>query len=159
MAQQDHKKTPPGAGLDGGNRCQGAWQVASVARVLRWGCEMKRDDDLMRSILLEIEALDDPVYICGSTHDETAEDRIRYYHMMLLVDAGFLKGIGRSGAAFRMTNDGHDLLAMTRQSEAWEATKAAAKSLGGASFRVFLSVAESMVRDKLRAMGIAVGDG
>lgn len=138
------------------NRCPDRVETDSVMAMLGWGIAMKRDDDLAREILLEIEAHDDPLYVCALHSGSDQAERIRYYHLRLLVDAGFLEESGKQGGVFRITNAGHDFLALTRQSEAWEATKAGARMLGGASLQMLLRVAEGYALRKLAELGVPV---
>lgn len=138
------------------NRCPDRVATDSVMAMLGWSIAMKRDDDLARQILLEIEAHDDPLYVCALHSGSDQGERIRYYHLRLLVDAGFLEESGKQGGVFRITNAGHDFLALTRQSEAWEATKAGARMLGGASLQMLLRVAEGYALRKLAELGVPV---
>jgi Hypothetical protein (DUF2513). len=116
---------------------------------------MKRDDDYMRQLLLDIEASDDWYFhnTLGSADDAEADKS--HFHVMLLVDAGFLARFGND--TYRITNAGHDLLALTRRNEAWEATKKAAGHVGGASLQMLLRVAEGLARQKLAELGIPIG--
>lgn len=136
------------------NRCPPHVTTDSVMEIIRWGQAMERNDDMIRQLLLDIEAQPDPLYLMPLHLGMTPEERVRYYHMRLLVDAGMLEESGKAGGVFRMTNAGHDFLALTRQSQAWEAVKAAAAKLGGASVKMLLQIAEGIARQKLVDMGI-----
>lgn len=46
---------------------------------------MKRDNDLIRRLLLEIEAEDDPIFLFVVTDGSSDEERRCYYHLKLLV--------------------------------------------------------------------------
>lgn len=115
---------------------------------------MTRDDDYLRALLIEFEASDHWVHhISGSQMSAEAAHR-RHYHILLLVDAGLMASVNGTGSPYRITNQGHDFLAVTRKSEAWEATKAATKHMGGASVQMLYRVAESLARQKLVEIGI-----
>ncbi|MBN9890094.1 DUF2513 domain-containing protein [Salipiger abyssi] len=113
---------------------------------------MTRDDDYLRELLLEFEADEDWVQVSelllGPGDDETK----RHYHVLLLCDAGMMTGVDEG--LFRLTSAGHDFLELTRQSEAWEATKGASRKLGGASIQMLYRVAEGYARSKLSELGI-----
>src|SRR5690606_19796994 len=69
---------------------------------------MRRDDELLRKLMLDFEAQDDPLLVHAQTLGADEEDQKIYYHLRLLADAGFLQETGRTGGVFRMTNAGHD---------------------------------------------------
>lgn len=139
------------------NRCPPHVATDSVMEIISWGQGVERNDDMIRQLLLDIEAQPDPLYLMPLHLGMTPEERVRYYHMRLLVDAGMLEESGKNGGVFRMTNAGHDFLALTRQSQAWEAVKTAAAKLGGASVQMLLQIAEGIARQKLAEIGILRG--
>lgn len=61
---------------------------------------MKRDDDLIRELLIEIEAHDDAYFICTNDKGSGDEERLRHYHLVLLTDAGMLEQRGKFGSTF-----------------------------------------------------------
>ena len=89
---------------------------------------MKRDLDLIRTILLEIEKKPD-----GSTYFNVkpptgVEMRVFMAHLELLIDAGFIKGIVGEYALHkyeinRLTWDGHEFLDAARDNSVWEKAK------------------------------------
>lgn len=113
---------------------------------------MKRDDDFLRALLLECEASDNWRVVDARTMAQSPEREKRSYHIMLLEDAGMMTQVG--DGVYRLTNYGHDFLEMTRKNEAWEATKAGAQRLGGASLRMLYGIAEGYARQKLEELGI-----
>lgn len=141
-------------GIIGMNHCNLYESGEAVLAMTAWGIMMQKDDDLARQVLLDIEADPDPIHIFAIASGASEADRIRYYHMRLLVDAGLLEESGKHGGAFRITMAGHDFLAMTRTSEQWVAVKTVAKGLGGATLRMLAQVAEQMVIAKGREMGL-----
>ncbi len=107
---------------------------------------MKRDMDLVRSILLRMESEE-----CGTAprdfvFEGHGAEQVSY-HVVLMAEAGLLlcvesKEIGRPIAArpIRMTWEGHEFLDASRSPERWERAKRAAKGVGGFAFEVFKNV-------------------
>jgi hypothetical protein len=100
---------------------------------------MKRDDDFIRQMLLDLEASDELLLAIYRTHDETAEDRKRYQHAELLCDAGYF--VSSKPGIFRMTNQGHDYLAAIRSDTVWNKTKKMAESVGGVTLGIMRDTA------------------
>jgi len=92
---------------------------------------MKRDWDVIRQVLAEIEDDDRERLTYGDR-----EDRIKTGHAFLLRDAGFLSGIdastmdGRALLTPKLTWEGHELLAAMRSKPLWERIKHAARDKG-----------------------------
>lgn len=120
---------------------------------------MKRDMDLIRTILVKIEA--DPDYhgelrsisaaglgITGHTDTEVI------YHVVMLIEAGFLVGntkMARAGAVVvsKLTWKGHELLDDIRDPEIWEKTKERAKAVAGIGLSFVWEIAKAEVKAKL----------
>jgi hypothetical protein len=96
---------------------------------------MQRDIDLVRLILLDLEAR-------GSYADWLDIDIEAYspeqmdYHLELLVEAGFLRvsSTGRElarGHPVRLTWEGHEFLDAVRSDSRWRAVKALSEQVGG----------------------------
>jgi len=107
---------------------------------------MKRDDDLIRSLLIEIEESDSslicaPVYLCMP-----AEDEQRNYHLELLSDGGLVKEISKG--VYRLTNDGHDYIDVIRSNKIWEKTKSGAAQIGGVTLGMMRDIAASYVKQE-----------
>lgn len=106
---------------------------------------MKRDIDLARQLLLDIESrgIDCSVSVLRSGPNQEAEDRIRY-HLRLLIDAGFLKEVDRTSngiPCLRLTNEGHELLELSRNENRWrEAKWACHERIGGLSLTVIRGI-------------------
>lgn len=103
---------------------------------------MKRDDDLIRNLLLEAESSDDSLF--GPFDDE---DEKEYTHAILLCDAGFFHEV-QSGI-FRITNQGHDYLAAIRDDGVWKKTKEAASTAGGVGLGIMKDIAVAYVKQEL----------
>lgn len=103
---------------------------------------MRRDDDLIRELLFEAEASEDPLF--GPFDDE---DEKRYEHARLLCDAGLFQQV-QSGV-FRMTNQGHDYLAAIRSEGIWKKTKETASTMGGVGLGIMKDIATAYVRQEL----------
>lgn len=132
-------------------------RIRNVQLMLAGGDDMRRDRELMRKLLLEIEAHDDPLYTKGLTHRSPHEDRLVYYHLRLLSDEGMLEEMGEKGGLFRMTSRGHDLVEATRDDGNWQRLK---KLTGGAkdiSMSILRDLAMGIARDQItKATGISL---
>jgi len=106
---------------------------------------MKRDLDLARHLLLDIEnrGTDCSVSVLRSGSNHQSEEQIRH-HLRLLIDAGLLKEIDRTSAGIpcvRLTHDGHELLELVRSETRWhEAKYACQERLGGLSLSVIQGI-------------------
>ena len=113
--------------------------------------------DLMREILLHVEALPTPqsielVEVSGYDQEEVS------YHVKLLGDAGYLdiydlRTLGPDGfryAPSALTNTGHDFLDGMRNSSVWDATKARLLKIGGsAPLDVVRAVMTAVIKERL----------
>ncbi len=88
---------------------------------------MKRELDLARQLLLDIESRGPDCSVSvlrpDTTHDN--QERIRY-HLRLLIDAGLLKEVDRTTAGIpcvRLTHDGHELVELARHESLWREAK------------------------------------
>lgn len=99
---------------------------------------MKRDMDLVREILLAVEASESPDGWITLELPERAPAELSY-HVMLLHEAGMLIGMdlstldGTEWQPERLTYQGHEFLDTIRDSEVWKRTKAGAEQAGVAS--------------------------
>lgn len=100
---------------------------------------MKRDWDLIRSVLLEVESLSDSgraTHNYGRGNDHRPEDQAKAEQALLLWKAGYIKGVnggttaGPAVLAPELTWQGHDLLDMLRSAQVWERIKHMAQSKG-----------------------------
>jgi hypothetical protein len=100
---------------------------------------MKRDWDVIRSVLEEIEGLGEQNFQAAqySVHQGmTIDEETRVRHILLLRDAGYIKGVkadtleGAGIISPELTMPGHDLLDTLRSATVWERTKKIAKEKG-----------------------------
>jgi hypothetical protein len=121
---------------------------------------MKLDNDLVREILLALEAdqgdpqLPKQLQIPEHTQQEIA------YHVGLLAEAGFIKAVdfssfdGYDWHPQRLTYDGHEFLNTVRDPAIWRETKEGAKKLGVASVQLLWEIGKGIVKAKAKAHGI-----
>lgn len=88
---------------------------------------MKRDIDLCRQILFDLEAKasDHATSVLRSDVAADADQRVRY-HLRLLIDAGLVKEIERTSSAttcVRLTNAGHEFIELSRGESRWHDAK------------------------------------
>jgi hypothetical protein len=96
---------------------------------------MKRDLDLARQLLLDIETrgADCSVSVLRTAPNTENQDRIRY-HLTLLVDAGYLKELDRTSQGVpcvRLTDAGHELIELSRSESRWRDAKAVCQQTSG----------------------------
>ena len=101
---------------------------------------MKRDWDVIRQVLSDIEALSpsekDKTSLGVSRDDKDEAKQIFMAHGFLLKDAGFIKGSnsstlsGKALLAPDLTWEGHELLATIRSKPVWEKIKSTAQEKG-----------------------------
>lgn len=96
---------------------------------------MKRDLDLMREILMQVEASEGPVYPPWLPDRGREELQLIGHQVMLLTDAGYIEADYTPpetiGTIFRITNRGHDYLDSVRDPKVWKETKAKLEKVGG----------------------------
>ncbi len=106
---------------------------------------MTRDMDLIRELLLKLEAIPKP--LGAVLHLQGYEDEVAIpgydaaqidYHLALIREAGFIDDAGlvsMSGSIGfrRLSWHGHEFLDTVRDPEVWRRTKDGAKKVGGAS--------------------------
>ena len=118
---------------------------------------MKRDMDLLRNILLGVEASNTPpqevveLAIPGYSQQEVS------YQVELAEEAGLLVALdlshmGPDGYHYvpkRLTWAGHEYLEAIRDPAIWEETKAGAKKVGNFSLDLLAALAKGLVRKKV----------
>lgn len=114
--------------------------------------EMKRDDDMVRALLDEIEADLEPLYDYPLVMGMSPANRVKYFHLQLLVDAGYLEE--QHDGMFRMTNSGHDFMAAIRDDTIWNEVKRRASQVPGAGINLIGEIAFAYVREKARELGV-----
>jgi hypothetical protein len=124
-------------------------------------CDMKRDMDLIRDILILIN--DDPKYdgtteffyetpeemgIQGHTVEEVS------YHLRLLIEAGFIEGAVTMMVPMqiirKLTWQGHEFEANISSSTIWVQTKERVKDLPAVGIKVVAAIAEAFVKQHLK---------
>lgn len=110
---------------------------------------MKRDDDFIRQMLLELEASDDIFLLAPLTMGSTEEEVKRYQHAELLCDAGFFEA--RNDGVYRMTNQGYDYLEAIRSNAVWDQTKRGAAAIGGATLGIMKDLAVAYLKQEAKA--------
>jgi hypothetical protein len=127
---------------------------------------MKRDMDLVRELLLKLEAepLDGNLWsldvdgfgITGHTYEEVA------YHMVLLIDGELLDGEREQSGGFvarKLTWAGHDFLDSVRDPKIWSATKDKVKKAGGFTIDIIAGAAKETIKHELVRLGGTVLGG
>jgi hypothetical protein len=116
---------------------------------------MKLDKELVREVLLAVEAIDKPrgmfeLEIPGWSDQEIS------YHVMLLEEAGLLSAISVGGmnnfkwAASRLTYSGHEFLETVRDPEVWRRTKDGAEKVGGIGLGMLVEVGKAYGKQILK---------
>lgn len=121
---------------------------------------MKRDMDLVRDLVLKLEA---KVLPAGATDfldpwgPELAVEGYTpeqvFYHMGLIDNAGFIDHNTDHGmqhfAYSGLTWSGHDFADSVREPEIWHATKEGAKKAGGFSVELLVALAKGFLKKKI----------
>jgi hypothetical protein len=117
---------------------------------------MKRDLDLVRQVLLQIEAL--PAGPPAQYRTSEIDDPVLLAHFELVIAAGLVNGkIARSQGArgdvisiSGLTWEGHEWLEMVRSQAVWNEIKSALQDNGGAlTFELTKAVASKLLRARL----------
>lgn len=124
---------------------------------------MKRDLDLVREILLAVESYEPPrvsTLQSISPRDFTGTEAQNFYHINMLVDAGFIKLAGKPTmagdfAVHGMTMPGHDFLDAIKEQSVWDHTKERVGKIGGWTLDIVLAVAKDEIN---RRLGLALDD-
>jgi RIO-like serine/threonine protein kinase len=104
---------------------------------------VKRDPDLSRKILFELEASDRWQFVIDTEGEESKE---REYHLELLKDEGLLVSVGKY--TYRMTSKGHDYLDAIRSDTVWNKTKEGAAKVGGMTLGMMKDLAIAYVKQE-----------
>jgi len=107
---------------------------------------VKRNDDLMRDLLLEFERQEDWSLVLPPTM--SLEDRERIGHVNLLCDAGLVTRYSKD--SYRITNEGHDFLDAIRDEGLWQKTKDTVSETGGnATLEIVKALAIGFLKKKI----------
>ena len=121
---------------------------------------MRRDSDLIRAILLAVEA-DDRCEVLKLPDISGYPDEAVYFHARLLVEKGFLRTHfpDRTGSqpwvCIRLSWEGYDFLDNVRDPAVWRAVKRAAAKAGGWPIDTLAAVAKAIILAKVEAMALA----
>ena len=131
---------------------QGSRAAASANIVSRLFMEaniaMKLDKDLVREIMLAVEAYDEPQGWMNLIIDGKSDNEVSY-HVMLLDEAGLISGINLGGIGSfewqprRLTYQGHEFLDTVRDGEVWKRTKEGAEKVGGAGLGMLVELGKA----------------
>lgn len=118
---------------------------------------MKRDMDLVREILLRVEA--DPTLngsrfvVFDTSHFEGRSQQEIAYHIDLLFEADFVKGLATldapAAAISRLTWKGHEFLSDTRDPDIWAKVKERTKGLTEVGITLVWELAKAELKKKL----------
>lgn len=130
---------------------------------------MTRDMDLIRALLLQLEAMekrpsdvmhivpdDDTLAIEGYTVEQVE------HHLSLIHEAGFLDHVGggqpMEGIMFRRLSwQGYEFLDTLRDPAVWRTTKDKASKVGGAGLGIILDIGKAVIRGELAKHGLPLG--
>ena len=114
---------------------------------------MKRDMDLIRRVLLEIEESDE--WLPGAITYEEVDDELVSYHVKLLYEAGLIDAIDMSTNTLKwqartLTWQGHEFLDSARDDTRWESAKATIFSrIGSLPFDLLKEVLSQIAKGQL----------
>lgn len=126
---------------------------------------MKRDMDLIRSILLSIENNDEMDAYSYSPLDPedipdvaTTASKLNY-HLTLLIEQQLLRGkVSMLPIVSGLTMSGHDFLDSIRDPLLWEQTKKAAGEAGGFTLELLGDLARGFIKTQIeRHTGVSLG--
>lgn len=107
---------------------------------------MARDDDLIRSMLMEYEQGNNIYLMAFLSLNPDQEDLKRHQHAELLCDAGYFEAV--NDGVYRMTNQGFDFLEVIKSDSIWSKTKAGAATLGGVTLGMMKDIAVVYVKQE-----------
>ncbi|MGC2742832.1 MAG: DUF2513 domain-containing protein [Candidatus Angelobacter sp.] len=116
---------------------------------------MKRDMDLVRELLLEIDnapELDGQRWLPGENISiEGCSPEEICYHLNMLVEAGYITGkIAMAMPVIsKLTWQGHELLDDIRDPDIWAKTKEKAKAISGIGIALMWELAKAEIKKKL----------
>lgn len=118
---------------------------------------MKRDDELIRKIVLKVEELGNSpnTWIDSFTIEDTSIGELNY-HVWLLGDAGYMRIDDHSsldGDCFVprcLTAAGHDFAGSICDEMIWTSTKKAARETGAATLDMLGQLAKAFIRQKIK---------
>lgn len=128
----------------------------NVLTTSRTDTSMKLDKDLVREILLAVEASEEDPLGWTELNLEGREALDVSYHVMLLHEAGLIVGQdlstddGLEWLPKRLTYKGHEFLDTVRDGEVWELTKTGAEKVGSASLSLMFELGKAYGKQVLK---------
>lgn len=116
---------------------------------------MRRDMDLIRELLLEIEEKHDGSGRQVDVSGGDAPSPVVTEHLFMLAEAGLIEAQdashmqGRRIIVLRMTWQGHEFLDRIRDPQIWAKTKEGAKRVGSFSLDVLSDIARGIIKKKI----------
>jgi hypothetical protein len=121
---------------------------------------MRRNDDLIRKLMLDLENTNEHVtdkhFVDGFGRDEVA------YHLALIVKSGYAEGktlygnasadttIPNAVVVMRLTPSGHDFISTVRDPKIWSKVKErAARVAGGVTLEILKQLGSAVVKQHL----------
>lgn len=119
---------------------------------------MKRDMDIVRKILLAIEA-EKNGYAPNEFNIDGYDNEMIGYHILIMVEAGLIEGIINrevghptpTAWATRLKWAGHEFLDAARESSRWEKAKSVAIKTGGVTLDVLTEILKKLITDEVKA--------
>ncbi|MFU7528018.1 DUF2513 domain-containing protein [Qipengyuania sp. ASV99] len=125
---------------------------------------MKRDLELIRSILLRIEDSENPWHDAEIEIDGHDQNTINF-HLSLLIEAGFIQGMQKSdpNSPFgyyvhypQLCWDGYEFLETIRDKEIWAKAKNGAGQVGSSALKLVGELAVGFAKQKAIGMGLPI---
>lgn len=109
---------------------------------------MKRDDDYLRELLMEIESHEHCLFLVIRTMGRGSPQEEKWFHAQLLCDQGYL--FQESDSAYRLTAQGCEFLDSIRDEGVWSKTKQAVAETGGnATLEITKNLASGFLKKKI----------
>lgn len=107
---------------------------------------MKRDMDLVRTLLFELEKQSYIVAASGVVNIDGYDDEAIHYHLRILTDSPYVMAQDVRGTPnyFRLTWEGHEFLESIRDDTRWNQLKEASTKAGAASIDAIAKAALAM---------------
>lgn len=119
---------------------------------------MKRDPELIRALMLALEAPEGAEILCLPDIDGYSPGQVQHHFRLLLeadlVAAGYTSADGRRWLALRLTWRGHDYLDAIYDPVIWRQTKKAMGKLGSWSLATMGTIAKALMLSQIETMGL-----
>lgn len=123
---------------------------------------MRRDPDLIRTILLTVEASETGELLRLPPIEGHSSDAV-HFHVRLLLEAGLLqtampnRGPQQDWIVLRLSWAGYDFVDHVRDPKVWRTTKAGAAKIGSWSLDTLSTLAKAAILAKAAALGLPTG--